>query len=125
MEPHLLRLRVRTVILTPFKPVFRWLQGNDVGSPGTMSDVFYVTRRDHQYSANQVEYRAPKCDAIYLKGDVVELAVCYQVRYIPQYQIDDQLGEDFWNNPDYPNVPGEPPWSEKNEDWDIGLTILQ
>ncbi len=105
----------------PFKPVFRWLQGSLEGAldPGTPTDIDWVTERDNDSSGTHVAlYRSVSCDAIYrynfqtLTYDV-ELAICYAVRGIPKWEVDDLLGENFGGGGEY------------NSDWDIGLTVLR
>ncbi len=108
----------------PFKPVFRWLQGDSQGGAGSMSVVKWVTAREIDDPENAVDYRAPECDAICIHGsfgDVVELAVCYQVLGVPQAEINVQLGNDFFQGG------GLDPKPETNtaDDWDIGLTVLR
>ncbi len=108
----------------PFKPVFRWLQGGADGTAGSMSVVQWVTKRDDLDPENAVDYRAPKCDAICVVWGgtrIVELAVCYQVLNIPQADIVEQLGIDFFELETFPFK------TETNTgvDWDIGLTVLR
>jgi hypothetical protein len=108
----------------PFKLAYRWLQGDDEGSTGEMSEIGTVTGWDESAT-----HRAPKCDAIFMLhtpiyNSIIELAVCYQVRGIPDDDVDEVLGENFHQNPQYPD-PDPEGWGESNDDWDIGLTILR
>ncbi|MFH1676136.1 MAG: hypothetical protein ABIC40_03840, partial [bacterium] len=96
----------------PFHPVFRWLKENGT-VPGTPTTIDWVTDWDNYIGGGlfPAKFAAPKCDAIYLEDDhMIELAVCYQIEGLYPAYINMVLGSNF---------------HETNDEWDIGLTILQ